>query len=225
MVRWVSMVVALGMMLDVSPAFAQQAAPGADASDPPPTAHVATYADWLFDAFVARYFKGYMDANPTQATEFGFHDGHDTKLPDFSRGALGREVIRLHAAFKELSSLDPTNLSRDHAIDRRFLLASIQAGLLDLLSVRSWQTNPRFYNDTIASSINTLAKRNFASPEERLRDVVARERAIPVALSSARENLDNPPRLLGRAGRGRREGHHRVPLQGRAERVQGRGRP
>jgi hypothetical protein len=40
-----------------------------------------------------------------------------------------------------------------------------------------------------------MIKRNFAPPEERLRQLIAREKAMPAALAEARTNLQNPPRV------------------------------
>lgn len=153
-----------------------------------------SYADRRFENFVTRYFKGYFDFRPGLASDIGFHD-RDRRMPDYSRGALGREANRLRAAYAEVNSINPEKLDRDNAIDRRLLLASIQAELLDLIDIRPWQHQPAFYNDAVASAIFTLVKRNFAPPEERLRSVVARERQIPAVLRAARENLENPPRL------------------------------
>jgi uncharacterized protein (DUF885 family) len=40
-----------------------------------------------------------------------------------------------------------------------------------------------------------MIKREYAPPEQRLRQLIARERAMPAALAEARKNLDNPPRI------------------------------
>ena len=40
-----------------------------------------------------------------------------------------------------------------------------------------------------------MIKRAFAPPDERLRQLIAREKAMPAALAEARKNLDNPPRV------------------------------
>ena len=40
-----------------------------------------------------------------------------------------------------------------------------------------------------------MIKRDFAPPEQRLRQLIAREKAMPAALAEARKNLENPPRI------------------------------
>ena len=91
--------------------------------------------------------------------------------------------------------MKPEKLSDEDRIDRELLLSSIQAQLLDLVDIRSWQHQPSFYNDRIAWSIFGLMKRDFAPLEERMRDTIARERKIPQILEAAETNLDHPPKL------------------------------
>jgi uncharacterized protein (DUF885 family) len=40
-----------------------------------------------------------------------------------------------------------------------------------------------------------MIKRKFAPPEERLRKLIAREKAMPTALQEARKNIEHPPRI------------------------------
>ncbi len=167
---------------------------GATAPAAAPDAETARYEDRRFQSFVTRYYQGYFDFRPEEATEEGFHD-RDDRMPDLSRQAIGAEVQRLRSALGELSGLDPSQMGEDDRIDRELLLGSIRAELLDLTEVRSWARQPAFYNDRIAWAVFGLVKRDFAPAEARLRDVVARERAIPKLLEQAEANLDRPPKL------------------------------
>src|SRR5207248_3403766 len=47
----------------------------------------------------------------------------------------------------------------------------------------------------VTNSIFLIMKRKYASPEERLRSAIERERQIPRALEAARQNLQNPPKI------------------------------
>ncbi len=152
------------------------------------------YEDRLFQSFVTRFYQGWFDFRPGDATEAGLHD-RDSKMPDLSRASIGTEVERLRAALAELSSLEPDRMNDDDRIDRELLLLSIRAELLDLTAVRSWRRQPAYYNDRISWAIFALVKRTFAPPETRLADVIARERAIPRLLEQAEANLENPPKL------------------------------
>ncbi len=159
-----------------------------------PSAAETGYSHRAFQRFVERYFKGYFDFRPGDATDQGLHD-RDSAMPDLSRASIGREVSRLRASLAELSSMPAASLPPDDRIDRELLLSSIQAELLDLAEVRSWERQPSYYGDRISWGVFGLVRRDFAPLDERMRDVVAREKAIPGLLDDAERNLSHPPKL------------------------------
>jgi len=55
--------------------------------------------------------------------------------------------------------------------------------------------DPDGYSSVCASGAFVLMERKFASPDERLRSLVSREKRMPALLTDARENLKNPPRI------------------------------
>ncbi|MHB8420406.1 MAG: DUF885 domain-containing protein [Myxococcales bacterium] len=166
----------------------------ANVSEPALRKDRAAYQDRVFQRFVDRYYKGYFDFRPGEATDEGFHD-RDGKMPDLSRGAIGAEAQRLRGALAELDGLDPGQLDDADRVDRGLLRSAIRAELLDLTEIRSWQRQPSYYNDRVAWSIFALVKRDFAPLAERMADVIAREQAVPGLLSAAEANLEHPPRL------------------------------
>ena len=64
--------------------------------------------------------------------------------------------------------------------------------------MRPWQKNADTYSSGITNSAFVIMERSFASPDERLRRLIARERAMPAALQAARANLRNPPEIFTR---------------------------
>jgi len=75
------------------------------------------------------------------------------------------------------------------------MIATIQSLLLEEDRIQMWLKNPDSYSSALTSSIFSLIKRSFASPEERLQSVIEREKQIPRALQQAREVLRNPPKI------------------------------
>ncbi len=71
----------------------------------------------------------------------------------------------------------------------------IRSSLLDIESIRIWETNPDHYSSTASNAVFTIMSRNFAPQDERLKSVIARERQMPKMFEAARENLKNPPRI------------------------------
>ena len=170
-----------------------RAAPPGSPTAGPPSAADATLtqlADDFFDRFL-------FPENPTLATEAGIHR-YDSQLEDFSRAGVERQVKALHEYERRFAAVDPTRLSERVRGDRELMLASIRSTLLTLEVIRPWRTNPDTYSSAITGSAFSIMERNFASPNERLRHLIDRERLMPGALREARANLDNPPEIFTR---------------------------
>ncbi len=144
-----------------------------------------------FEGFVDRFFATRFLMYPSQATEAGLH-GQDPKLEDWSKARIMARVAELRAQLAELSAT-PTS-TFDDKIDGEVLKAQIEAELLDLDTLRPWESNPMTYAGLAGGAIDSLIKRDFAKPIDRLRLVAARERGIPGVFAAAKANLKNPPK-------------------------------
>ncbi|HYT49119.1 MAG TPA: DUF885 domain-containing protein, partial [Pyrinomonadaceae bacterium] len=91
--------------------------------------------------------------------------------------------------------INPRALSQLDRDDREIMIATIHSALLEEDRVQMWRKNPDAYSGAVTGSIFSLIKRDFASSDERLRSVIAREKEIPRALMQAREVLGNPPKI------------------------------
>jgi uncharacterized protein (DUF885 family) len=147
-----------------------------------------------FNRLVDDYFDFYFQAHPTEGTAAGFHQ-YDSKLEDFSRAAVNAEIAGLKKFQKKFNAVDRAQLSETAAGDLDFLKSSIQSQLLEFENIQMWRKDPNFYTSDLSYSVFLIMKRNFASPEDRLRSVIDREREMPRALEAARHNLSDPPRL------------------------------
>jgi uncharacterized protein (DUF885 family) len=152
-----------------------------------------TQAAW--NALVDEYFdQVYFKFGPTLGTSAGLHQ-YDPLLEDFSRSAVDKQIEALHRFEKRVADFDATRLDQTEAADRDIVLCSIRSALLTLETIRPWEKNPDTYSSGITNSVFTVMSRRFASSDDRLRSVVAREKQMPAALRAARENLKNPPRI------------------------------
>ncbi len=142
------------------------------------TSALGQLADRFFDEYLFRF-------NPTQATAVGFHQ-YDSKLEDYSKAAIQSRIQTLHRFEPEFAKLPESP-------DRDLILSNIRGQLLDLETIRMWEHNPDFYSSQITGSAFTIMSRRFASPDSRLRSLVARERQMPRVLKEGRENVVNPP--------------------------------
>jgi uncharacterized protein (DUF885 family) len=145
-----------------------------------------------FHEVVDAYFDDYFKANPSAATSVGFHQ-YDHQLEDFSLAAHEKTRQRLQQYLTEFEAINPQSLSPLDRDDREIMIATIHSALLEEERVQMWRKNPDNYSTAVTSSIFSLIKRNFASPAERLRSVIEREKQIERALAQARAVLQNPP--------------------------------
>ena len=108
---------------------------------------------------------------------------------------MDANVAALRTFEKRVEAVDAKGLDETRAADRELVLTNIQGTLLALETIRPWEKNPDYYSSGISSSVYVIMIRNFASADERLRSVVAREEKMPAVFAAARANLKNPPRI------------------------------
>jgi uncharacterized protein (DUF885 family) len=158
-------------------------------------AEAQTTASVQWNALVDEYFDQVFFAfSPTAGTSAGLHQ-YDAQLEDYSRAGTMRQIAALHKFEKRVTAVDPQSLDDTAAADRQIILSNIRGTLLGLETIRLWEKNPDNYSSGITNSVYVIMSRKFASDDDRLRSVVAREQRMPAALAEARNNLKNPPRV------------------------------
>jgi uncharacterized protein (DUF885 family) len=138
----------------------------------------------------------YFHYSPSNATVTGYHQ-YDRLLDDYSRSSIDAEIAELKAFEQRIEAIHPDDSPSDFVprSDREILLGTIRSQLLTLETIRPWEKNPDGYSSACAAAAFVLMERKFASPDERLRSLVSREKQMPALLAAARENLKNPPRI------------------------------
>ncbi len=162
------------------------------------TAHAANES-WKqqFQKASEDYFdQVYFHYAPTQGTQVGYHQ-YDGQLEDYSRKNIDAEIAVLKSFEQRIEAIHPDADAADFVprSDREIVLGNIRSQLLTLETIRPWEKNADNYSSTCANGAFTLMERKFASPDERLRSLVAREKQMPELLATARVNLRNPPRI------------------------------
>ena len=147
------------------------------------------------NALANDFMREFFSFNPSLGTRAGFHQ-YDSQMEDLSRDSFQRAAASYRRLEKRLVALSTKGLTPDELADREMMLARIRAASFDIDENRWWESDPDRYSATVSDSAFVLISRNFASPEERLRALVARERRIPQLFAAARANLKNPPRVL-----------------------------
>ena len=147
-----------------------------------------------FDAFVNAAFDQYLADNPSQATHLGLHE-YDAKLEDYSQKAARRQTKWCHSELAKLAAFDRASLTPEQQTDADLIENWLRAQLLELEDIRMWQRSPDQYSSGITGSAFVIMSRNYASQEDRLRSLIARERQMSAVFVAARTNLKNPPKI------------------------------
>lgn len=137
----------------------------------------------------------YFFYQPTAGTTAGYHQ-YDTRLEDFSSKSINAEIAALTNFEKRVSAIPAGTLDQTTRGDRTILLGNIHSRLLTLQTIRPSAKNADNYSTACANAAFTLMERKFASPDDRLRSLIAREKQMPALLDEARVNLKNPPRVF-----------------------------
>jgi uncharacterized protein (DUF885 family) len=149
--------------------------------------------------FVDDYLSYLHETAPTGAALDGVHT-HDDLLEDFSREAIDAQVHALAGFSRRLSDINPAALTAAERIDHPIVQANIRSRAFELEQVRTWERNPQFYADVLASTLAAQALFNYAPVEERARRVLSKLRQTPRLLQAARDNIKDLPGIYVKVG-------------------------
>ncbi len=154
----------------------------------PALAGAATPADMKFEALA----KGWVDASlrlsPVGATQIGDHR-FDDLIDDM--GPAGRAAV-VKLATETLAALQSTpraQLSRANQVDAAILENQVRSDLWTTQTLQPYAWDPLTWNAVAGGALYTLAAREFAPLDVRLRSATARMEKLPAFLAQARENL------------------------------------
>jgi uncharacterized protein (DUF885 family) len=148
-----------------------------------------------FPALVDDYLEQFSLRHPSIAAGNGLH-AHDGDLEDLSAGAISAEVDWLRGVRRQLDATDSAALTADEQVDRRILVGIVDGWLLDLTVVNTWSRNPMIYASAISDGVHNLMTMESSAADSRARLAVAKLQHVPRLLSSARENILNPPKVF-----------------------------
>lgn len=156
-----------------------------------PTKHAAAHAgqsDQAFNALSQRFIAAAMRLSPVEATALGVHD-YDGQLPGVTAEARAQRGAEWRALLTELAAINPASLSRNHQVDYALLKNELEYRLFAGDALQEWAWNPQVFNDIAGGALYTLAARDFAPWDVRLKAATARMEALPALLKESRSQL------------------------------------
>src|SRR2546425_3974572 len=143
---------------------------------------------------------GYLhEMHPTHATLDGVHT-HDDLLEDVSRQAIESEAHALSGYLRRLDEINRDGLTPVETLEHRMLTAHLQGRMFELEAVRTWERNPQFYSDLVASSLAGQTLFSHAPAAERARRVLSKLRQAPRLIQAARDNIKEAPGIFVKVG-------------------------
>jgi uncharacterized protein (DUF885 family) len=143
---------------------------------------------------------GYLhETHPTHATLDGVH-AHDDLLEDVSRHGIDSEAHALSGYLRRLDEINREALTSVERLEHRMLTAHLQARMFELEAIRTWERNPQFYSDLLASSLAGQTLFTHAPAAERARRVLSKLRQTPRLIQAARDNIKDPPGIFVKVG-------------------------
>jgi uncharacterized protein (DUF885 family) len=145
-------------------------------------------ADAAFADLSRRAVDGIARLSPSYATGLGDHR-FDHLITDMS--AQGREAANAfnRQILAELDRIDRSRLTRDNQVDAALLENAARYALWMSETLQNWAWDPQIYTDAAGTSLYSLAARDFAPWDVRLKAATARMEALPKLLADTRASL------------------------------------
>lgn len=167
--------------LALLPAAAVPPAPAAKAAQAVP-------ADMQFQQIAKRFLAEAMRLSPVEATAMGEHK-YDAQLPDMSAAGRAERRRTWQTFLVQLGRIDPVRLSQGNQVNMALLKNELRYRIWQDQTLQDWAWNAQMYNDVAAGSLYTLAARDFAPWDVRLKSATARMEALPAFLKASRTQL------------------------------------
>jgi uncharacterized protein (DUF885 family) len=143
---------------------------------------------------------GYLhETHPTYATLDGVHT-HDDLLEDLGRQAIDAQTRTLAGYLRRLEDINAEGLTSVERLDHRMLASHVRSRMFELERVCTWERNPQYYADVLASSLAGQALFTHAPASERARRVLSKLRQAPRFIQAARDNIKDPPGIFVKVG-------------------------
>jgi len=139
------------------------------------------------------------ETHPTYATLDGVHT-HDDLLEDVSRHGIESEARALAGYLRRLDEINRDALTVVERLEHRMVTSHLQGRMFELEAVRTWERNPQYYSDLLASSLAGQTLFAHAPAPERARRVLSKLRQTPRLLQAARDNIKDPPGIYAKVG-------------------------
>ena len=148
-------------------------------------------------ALSEEFVYGALAFSPSSATAAGLHQYQkqnlDEMLDDFGAQGLARQRTFYEKFGERMADLKTGELTPEDRADLAILQAQIALNLLDLTEIHSHLHSPQLYVETLGNALFAPYVLEYAPKPERIRQIVARLKSVPLYLDQASTNLVSAP--------------------------------
>ncbi len=126
--------------------------------------------------------------SPVEATLLGEHK-YDDKLPAISAAGRSERIAVWRGLLESLGTIDPAKLTPANQVDYAILKNELEYRIWSHDVLQDWAWDPQYYNGIAGSALYSLAARDFAPWDVRLKSATVRMEAIPAFLAESRRQL------------------------------------
>jgi uncharacterized protein (DUF885 family) len=148
-------------------------------------------------ALSEEFVYGALAVSPSSATAAGLHQYRkqnlDEMLDDFGAQSLARQRTFYENFGDRLADLKTGDLTPEDRADLAILQDQIALNLLDLTEIHSHLHSPQLYVETLGNALFAPYVLEYAPKPERIRQIIARLKIVPLYLDQASTNLVSAP--------------------------------
>ncbi len=146
------------------------------------------------DELSAEILESLQSFYPVNATGMGIH-AYDHRLADFSSKSVNNMRKKLDDYSRKLYKYRNTTLSTEDRINYQLINSNVNIALLDLKQIKWHTKSPQLYIDEAVNGIYFLMLSKHAPMSEKLYSILARMKAVPALVATARKNIQKPPEV------------------------------
>ncbi|HMK29117.1 MAG TPA: DUF885 domain-containing protein [Terriglobales bacterium] len=140
------------------------------------------------------YYNWRNQQYPVNASDQGLHTWDD-RLTDYSPAAIAARRQHVREVLAGVNRLQTTSWNQDDRIDWVLFRAQLEQDQAFDRILHPDDSNPQLYVNECSNAIFSLLKKNYDTPQKRVRSAASRLRQMPDLLRQARENLKHPVQL------------------------------
>ena len=130
----------------------------------------------------------------SEAAKSGLHTWDD-RLTDYSPAKIAQRVEHIHAVLAQVNAMQTANWPKSERIDWMLFRSQLESFAFDDRVWHSTSRDPQTYVGECSNAIFSLLKKDYDTPQNRVRSATARLRAMPAMLAQGEKNLQKPVKL------------------------------